>query len=436
MEIAEPASDVTSRVRQQYERLPYPRRNPAEEKSRLVQTSLDDLGLINQYCFRGRRNFNSGFRALVAGGGTGDAVVYLAHQLRQTDAEIVYLDLSRAALAVAKARCAARGLDRRVKWLNGSLLDLPQMGLGRFDYVNSSGVLHHLESPPAGIAALREVLADDGAMGLMVYGRYGRTAIYQMQELFRLATPETAESEGAAQVVRDGLRCLPPTNWLTVSGGVESVSQVDTDEELYDLFLHSQDRAYSVPELYEFAGGAGLHLVEFTMDVRPLYEPKCVAPEWPLLPAVEKLPRPRRQAVGEILSGAVTKHTCWLSPRPDSRLDVLHTENVPTFSEVARSAGTRESLLKTEGAWQFQLNLGGRIMFAASADVTPTVRRFVELIDGRRTLQDLLLATVGDGAGPEQVHEAWAECRRLIATLCEFDLLAFRHVSAPALRGA
>lgn len=430
------AADVTSRVRRQYERLPYPRRSPAEEKSRLIQTSLDDLGLVNQYCFRGRKNFNSGFRALVAGGGTGDAVVYLAHQLRHTDAEIVYIDLSRAALAVAKARCAARGLDGRVKWLNGSLLDLPVMGLGRFDYVNSSGVLHHLGSPPAGLAALRDVLADDGAIGLMVYGQYGRTAIYQMQELFRLATPDAADSEDAAEVVRDGLQKLPATNWLSLSGGVESVSQVDTDEELYDLFLHSRDRAYSVPQLYEFAAGAGLHVVEFTMDTRPLYEPKCVAPDWPLLPSVEALPRPQRQAVGEILSGAVTKHCCWLSARSDSRLDVFFTENVPSFSEVARSAGTRESLLNTEGTWQFQLNIGGRMMFAVSAEVTPTVRRFVGLIDGQRTLQELLLTTVGEGAGPERVHEVWAECRRLIAALCEFDLLSFRHMSAPALRGA
>jgi len=434
MSIAEPQKDVTSLVRRQYERLPYPRRNPAEEKSRLCQTSLDDLGLVNQYCFRGRRDFNTGFRALVAGGGTGDAVVYLAHQLRHTDAEIVYIDLSRAALAVAKARCEVRSLDRRVTWLNGSLLDVPKMGLGTFDYVNCSGVLHHLESPPAGLAALRSVLADDGALGLMVYGKYGRTAIYQMQDLFRLATPDAADADDPAGIVRDGLRNLPPTNWLSLSGGVESVSQVDTDEELYDLFLHSTDRAYSVPELYEFAGGAGLHVAEFTLDVRPLYEPRCVAPDWPLLPLVDSLPKPRRYAVGEILSGAVTKHTCWLSTRPDSRLDLFHTENVPTFSETARSVGTPRTLRTAEGEWRFEINLGGRMRFVTAAEMTPDVRRFVDLIDGRRTLSELLLAVVGDGAGPERVQAAWGECRRLISALCEFDLLSFRHVSAPALR--
>jgi SAM-dependent methyltransferase len=434
MATAELARDVTATVRRQYERLPYPRRDPQDEKKRLAQTSLDDVGLLNQYCFRGRRDFNAGFRVLVAGGGTGDAVVFLAHQLRRTDAEIVYIDLSRASLEVAKARCAVRGLDRRVTWLNGSLLDLPRMGLGRFDYVNCSGVLHHLENPEAGLAALRGVLADDGAVGLMVYGKYGRTAIYQMQELFRLAVPDAAESEEAVDVVRQALQSLPPTNWLTRAGGVASVSQFNNDEELYDLFLHSRDRAYTVPELYDFAASAGLHLVEFTMEGRALYEPQCVAPDWPLLSAIEGLPRARRQAVGEILSGTVTKHTCWLSTRTDSRMNVFDADNVPTFSEVARSAGTRESLLKADGEWRFQIDLGGQIMFSVTTEATAAVRRFAELADGRRTLADILFAIVGDGAGPETVQQTWAELRRLIASLAEFDLLSFRHSSVPGVR--
>ncbi|HEX6986919.1 MAG TPA: class I SAM-dependent methyltransferase [Planctomycetaceae bacterium] len=436
MKTAERPTDVTSRVRRQYERLPYPRRDPADEAKRLLQTSLDDLGLVNQYCFRGRRDFGTGFRVLVAGGGTGDAVVYLAHQLRHTDAEIVYVDLSQASLAVARSRCAARGLDRRVTWLNGSLLDLPAMGLGRFDYVNCSGVLHHLESPEAGLAALREVLAADGAIGLMVYARYGRTAVYQMQELFRLAVPEAADGDDAAEVVRKALSHLPPTNWLALSGGVAGVTRVDTDEELYDLFLHSRDRAYSVPELYAFAAGAGLHVVEFTMESRALYEPRSVAPNWPLLPLVEKLPVLRRRAVGEILCGSITKHLCWLSPREDSRLDVFDADNVPAFSHLADSIGVRASLAKAQGTWSLRFDLGGRAAVSVACEMTPDARRFVGLIDGRRTLADLLLAVVGDGAGPERVRDAWAECRRLVAALAEFDLLWFRHASTPPLRAA
>jgi hypothetical protein len=89
-----PSDRVTSNVRRQYERLPDPHRDPEDERKRLLITGLDDLDVVNQYCFRGERDFQQPFRALVAGGGTGDSVVFLAEQLRDCPAEVHYLDLS------------------------------------------------------------------------------------------------------------------------------------------------------------------------------------------------------------------------------------------------------------------------------------------------------------------------------------------------------
>jgi ubiquinone/menaquinone biosynthesis C-methylase UbiE len=90
------------------------------------------LGKINHYCYRGRRDFRKGFRVLIAGGGTGDALIYLAEQLRETDARLVYLDISEASMAIAKKRAEIRNLDR-IEWVSGSILDLPRLGLGPFD---------------------------------------------------------------------------------------------------------------------------------------------------------------------------------------------------------------------------------------------------------------------------------------------------------------
>jgi len=163
-------------VKQQYEELPYPLRDPAEEGKRLIHTIGDNLLVANHFCFRGRRDFSRGFRALVAGGGTGDSLIYLAEQLRHFDAEVVYVDLSTASRAIAEGRAAKRKLEN-IRWITGSLLDLPDMGLGQFDYINCSGVLHHLESTEQGLAALRAVLKDEGAMFLMLYGSYARREV-------------------------------------------------------------------------------------------------------------------------------------------------------------------------------------------------------------------------------------------------------------------
>ena len=72
---------MTDPVQAQYEALPYPRRDPAEEKRRLIDGSPSNLKEVDHYVFAGRRDFTRPFRALVAGGGTGDGLMLLAQQL-------------------------------------------------------------------------------------------------------------------------------------------------------------------------------------------------------------------------------------------------------------------------------------------------------------------------------------------------------------------
>lgn len=70
-----------------------------------------------------------------------------------------------------RERAQIRGLGH-IRWVHDSLLNLPAPGLGRFDYINCSGVLHHLADADLGLRAPRNVLKEDGecagAMGLMV----------------------------------------------------------------------------------------------------------------------------------------------------------------------------------------------------------------------------------------------------------------------------
>jgi ubiquinone/menaquinone biosynthesis C-methylase UbiE len=91
-----------------------------------VLTWLEDLPMINHYCFAGKQSFQNGFRALVAGGGTGDATIFLAEQLRHTDAQVVHLDMSTASIALAKERAQIRGLTN-ITWVHDSLLNLPAL---------------------------------------------------------------------------------------------------------------------------------------------------------------------------------------------------------------------------------------------------------------------------------------------------------------------
>ena len=231
-------------VRNQYEALPYPACDPQDEHRRLARTWLEDLPMVNHYCFAGRQSFRNGFRALVAGGGTGDATIFLAEQLRHSNAEVVHLDLSQASIAIARERAAIRGLSN-IRWVHDSLLNLPTLGLGHFHYVNCSGVLHHLANPDAGFAALRNMLAPDGAIGLMVYARTGRTGVYQMQALMRLVNGTEQDVQCKIDNTRDLLASLPAGNWFKRGENLYH-DHLAGDAGIYDLLLHSQDRAYSI----------------------------------------------------------------------------------------------------------------------------------------------------------------------------------------------
>jgi hypothetical protein len=109
-------------------------------------------------------------------------------------------------------------------------------------------VLHHLDDPAAGLSALVSVLAERGGLGLMVYGTLGRTGVYPAQTMLR-AQAGDGEAEPAARVAlaRRLLAQLPPTNWLRRNPFLADHLKGD-DAGLYDLLLHSRDRAYTVPE--------------------------------------------------------------------------------------------------------------------------------------------------------------------------------------------
>src|SRR5207237_7568409 len=98
------------------------------------------------------------------------------------------LDISEKSNEIARRRAEVRKLAN-ITWVHGSVLDLPSLKLGPFDYINCVGVLHHMGDLKAGLQALRSVLKDDGAMSLMLYGKYGRTGVYHLQAPCRRLNP-------------------------------------------------------------------------------------------------------------------------------------------------------------------------------------------------------------------------------------------------------
>ena len=115
------------------------------------------------------------------------------------------VDISDGALAVARERCQRSGAHERVTSLRQerrSLLDLSDEG--SFDYVNSVGVLHHLDQPEAGLRSLADRLAPSGLLHLFLYADAGRWEIHRTQKALSLLNAGTgSEPASGAGAVRD-----------------------------------------------------------------------------------------------------------------------------------------------------------------------------------------------------------------------------------------
>lgn len=422
------AENYLPQVRELYEAFPFPSRDPATERPTAVPISPTDiLGKVNHHGFGGRRDFTKGFRALVAGGGTGDAAIFLAAQLREADAEVVCLDLSEASLAIARRRAALRGLEQRVRWIHGSILDVTRLGLGRFDYISCLGVLHHLADPDEGLRALAGVLTEDGAMGLMVYGRYGRLDIYAMQDLMRLINRDEPELPAQFANLKAALRGLSPVHLLLRGRGREQIEALIANEaNMADTFLHAQDRAYTVPELYRFVEGAGLSLVNFTNFghvLRLEYEPGTYLADAALKARLAARSLRERQAIAELLHGHMFLHTLYAARSGRAAASFRDPDMVPFFLTVPGA----EAAERLRGRGAVKIRLSSRIVVPVAP--SPAALACLALVDGVRPLAEIWRAAAAVlGDDPDRVAaEAAPDLDRFNA----FNWLCLRHRLCP-----
>jgi SAM-dependent methyltransferase len=418
-------------VRAQYETLPYPPRDPKEEKTRLINPDSERLSNLNHFLYRGRRDFRD-FRVLVAGAGTGDGTIYLADQLRgHRGARVVSLDISQASTDVCRQRAKVRGL-RNITFLHASLLELGELGLEPFDYVNCTGVLHHLADPDAGMVALTSVLKPDGGLGLMLYARYGRTGVYQMQELMRRVNKGVTDTHEKVENTKAMLACLPPTNWFKRGEDLVSDHARMGDAGIYDLLLHEQDRAYTVLETYDFVERAGLHLIDYCRGIdRILLSPATYVRDAELRATIARLPLRKQRAVAELLSGSHTKQHVYAAPAPDTVASLEDPDNVPFlvgFVVQGAHAAMAEQMRRRPNA-PFEIKSRGPSY--AFVPGRHTARIFHHM-DGMRSLGEIFEAVRREVGDPSLSDEALrADFEPAYAKMAFAGNMLLRHKSLP-----
>ncbi|MEL7131971.1 MAG: class I SAM-dependent methyltransferase [Pseudomonadota bacterium] len=362
---------MTNTVRAQYEAFPYPERKPTDERKRLITGSPSLPVEMDHWLWGGVRDWSQPLKALIAGGGTGDALIQLAQKL--TDAgrpyDITYLDLSQASRRIAEKRAEVRKL-KGIAFITGSLLDAADHG--PFDYIDCCGVLHHLTDPQAGFDALAGALKPDGGLGLMVYAPHGRSGVYPLQASFTTLLKDLPPEKQlkAAKRIFDRLPDAHPFKRNT-----RVVDHRHGDAGFYDLLLHSQDRPFSITDLFTALHRAGL---DYAGSPEPmLYDPTV------LLDDAHGLDPAMAMQLAEDLRGTFKTHVAYARPAgrviaPPLGADdaIPHLRDVDAAALAAHVAKGKGITIDTAGE---------AFRFDVPAEAAPLIAK----VNGKRSLAEI-----------------------------------------------
>ena len=248
------------------------------------------------------------WRILDAGCGTGVSTDYLCHL--NPGSRVLAVDISPGTLAVAEERTRRSGAAGRVRELRidrRSLLDLD--GEGEFDYINSVGVLHHLDRPEEGLRSLARRLAPKGLLHLFLYADGGRWEIHRTQQALALLGAGTG-NEGL-RLGRQLLGSLPADNRLRRHHEERWALDTASDANFADMYLHPRETSYDLERLFTFVASGGLQFAGFSNP--EVWDPARLL-QGELLERARALPRRAQWALVERLDPSISHFEFFLTP--------------------------------------------------------------------------------------------------------------------------
>jgi 2-polyprenyl-3-methyl-5-hydroxy-6-metoxy-1,4-benzoquinol methylase len=236
-------SEVSRAVRQQYEESPYPRWVKA--------------GTPGQSIILNDRPPEQGFDALFAGCGTGLSTVEFARQTPR--ARVLAIDLSIASLCYAQRMAQSYGVTN----VEFGQADIAKLGTieREFDYVEASGVLHHLADPWEGWRTLLALLRPGGVMLVGLYSELARQGIVAARRLiadrgYRPIPEDIRRYREEVMAAEDGSLLKSVIQW----------NDFFATSECRDLLFHVQEHHITLREIKLFLTGAGVQFGGFMLD--------------------------------------------------------------------------------------------------------------------------------------------------------------------------
>jgi len=314
------------------------------------------------------REYKPNLDILIAGCGTNQAAVFA---YTNPDAKVVAVDVSQPSLdheQYLKDKYGLWNLELRLLPIE----ELPTLGRD-FDLVVSTGVLHHMAEPLAGMKALAECLRPDGVVAVMLYAKYGRFGVELLETVFRDLGLE--QDDASVRVVKETLSLLPAAHpvrsYLNLEGNVQH------DAVLVDTFLHGRARNYTVDDCLNLVSSAGLEFQSWLLKA-PYYHHDLLSSSTEFSPAIGRLPEAKLWSVMERVH---TTNACHFfmachpqRPKESYTIDFSTIDSLDYVPLMRMRCGLSGANIFRPG-WQMGLN----------AAQLP----FVQQIDGSRTIREI-----------------------------------------------
>jgi SAM-dependent methyltransferase/tetratricopeptide (TPR) repeat protein len=236
--------DISRLVAQQYEENPYPRW--------VVPAPAERAGSAPAPYRTGKVP-----DVLIAGCGTGLSAIQFVRE--NPHVRVLAVDLSLASLSYAKRIAQGLGLGS-IEFARADINRLASIGRN-FDFIDASGVLHHIGDPWMAWQVLLSLLRPGGAMQVCLYSALARQNVVVGRALIA--------ERGYRPVPEDIRRCREAILAADDSPLLKSLSQIDdffSASECRDMLFHVQEHQISLPVIKSFIAENNLQFAGFNLD--------------------------------------------------------------------------------------------------------------------------------------------------------------------------
>ena len=251
LELAKSTDYVDQLNAEFYGKFPYP---PPAMKFDCLEDSAFEAAMLNQELGDWRhRRFPINLRIWVAGCGTNQAVFTA---LRFQKATVLGSDLSSESLEAAERTARALGISN---------LELKQESInqiayqGEFDYIVSTGVIHHNADPQTTLTKIAAALKPQGVLELMVYNQFHWMIPAAFQKAIRTlgGNPLSPSFDWELSIAKKIIGELP----IESSIGVAAEYRDFSDEMLADELLQPVLHHFTVESLADMTQRSGLEML-------------------------------------------------------------------------------------------------------------------------------------------------------------------------------